>query len=66
MTDKKFNPKWKGQPIKNQPNWYGEETGRYFIDHHGCWHEVLVTGDKYGAINNPNDLAYMIGEYPEL
>ena len=44
-----------GERVDNIPK-TGALTGRYFIDHYGCWWEVRKDDDSM--------VTWMIGEYP--
>jgi hypothetical protein len=54
----KYFKSFKGQIITNQPppDYNAIETGKYFIDFYGCWHECK---------RRDKTIFYMIGEYPE-
>lgn len=49
-----FNPDWENLPITTIPK-VVRETGHYFIDFYGCWHEVVLIDGSH---------SHVIGEYP--
>ena len=52
----KSDERMDGFKVNNQPEENcGHLTGKYFIDHHGCWWQL---------VKNNGDTVWMIGYYP--
>ncbi|MCK5610441.1 hypothetical protein KAR91_51690 [Candidatus Pacearchaeota archaeon] len=56
MKKKEIIEAEKGQRIDNIPD-TGTQTGRYYIDFHGCWWEYIA--------DSHNKKKWILGDYPQ-